>query len=276
VDELTTGRLTTGQVAQAAGLSEKAVRLYVDRGLLAARRATGDGRRLLDEDQVARARLVRLLRALELPLAEIEAVLGSSDPVARFDDTWSARRSSLAQSLVAAEYVRSALAGAPRLDAVVGEREVPERLVLCTERHATLAELPRVIPEATQAVFDVLRATATDLAGPPFVGYHERATDGHAARITVSAPVVDVLRPPAGFALTTDAAHLELVVELDQASAADQTRLVLVHDYLSWGRASAAHVPCGDNRETYLPTWGTGGDGPVMEIAVPVARVGAE
>ncbi len=263
--------LTTGQVARLAGLSEKAVRMYVDRGLLRARRSPDGGRRLLGEEQATRARLIRLLRGVELSLADIGGVLSAPDAVARFDELWSTRRTSGVESLMAGEYVRSVLAGAPQLDVAVRWRDVPERLVLGTERRVTLGDLPQVVPEATQALFDVLAAGAAELAGPPFVAYHERATDGYAARITVCAPVADVVRPATGFSLTVDPEHGELFVELDQAAALDQARLVVLHDYLSSGQGSDELVVVGSNREIYLPTWASGQPGPVMEVAVPAA-----
>ncbi|ARU51519.1 DNA-binding transcriptional MerR regulator [Cellulosimicrobium cellulans] len=262
---------TTGQVARATGLSEKAVRLYVDRGLLTARRATEAGPRLFDEDQVARARRVRLLRDVGLSLVEVGEVLGAPDAVAAFDAVWSARRSAVTESLTAGEYVRSVLAGAPRLDVEVRRRAVEERLVLGAGRRATLDELPRVLAEATTAVFEVLRAAGVPLAGHPYVEYHERATEGFAARVTVQVPVAEAVRPPQGFALTTDGPHDEAYVALTAAEADDQARLVLVHDHLSSGLALAAGTPAGDNREIYLPTWAARGPGPVLEVSVPVA-----
>ncbi|MFJ2301043.1 MerR family transcriptional regulator [Oerskovia paurometabola] len=264
---------TTGQVARTVGLSEKAVRLYVDRGLLDARRAS-DERRLLGPDQLAKARLIRLLRAVGLSLAEVELVLGSSERVSCFDDLWSERRASLSESLVAGEYVRSVLFGSPRLDVEVQLRQVSERLVLGVDRRAGLDDLPQVLAEGTDAVFAAIAAAGVNLDGPPFVEYHERATEGYAARITVCAPVDGVLRPPTGFRLSTDAAHAEAFVEVDAAGARDQERLVLVHDYLSSGVGlNGTHVPVGDNREVYLPSWGTGEQGPVMEVAVPVTAL---
>ncbi|MET4224594.1 MerR family transcriptional regulator [Oerskovia enterophila] len=264
---------TTGQVARTVGLSEKAVRLYVNRGLLEARR-TSDERRLFGPDQLAKARLIRLLRGVGLSLAEVGLVLGSSERVSCFDDLWSGRRASLSESLMAGEYVRSVLVGSPRLDVEVQLRQVPERLVLGVDRRAGLDELPQVLAEATDAVFAAIGAARVDLAGPPFVEYHERATEGYAARITVYAPVAEVLRPPTGFRLSTDAAHDEAFVEVSAAGARDQERLVLIHDFLSSGVAlSRTHVPVSDNREIYLPSWGTNEPGPVMEVAVPVTAL---
>ncbi|KAJ8145285.1 hypothetical protein OY671_001618 [Metschnikowia pulcherrima] len=262
---------TTGQVARATGSSEKAVRSYADRGSLDARRTTADGPRSLDGGQVERARLVRLSRGVGSSLAEVGDVLAAPDPVPAFDAVWSARRSALAASSVAGEYVRSASVGEPHSDVLVRRRHVPERLVLGTERRATLAESPAVSPEATGAVFAVSRAADVPLAGHPYVESHERATEGYAARLTLRVPVPVAVRPPSGFALTTDAAHEEAYVASTAAEARDQERSVLVHDYSASGRALAGGVPAGDDREVYSPTWEAGGPGPVMEVAVPVA-----
>ena len=89
------------------------------------------------------------------------------------------------------------------------------------------------------------------------------------------------LRPPAGTALVVDPAHREAVVALDQHQADDQPLLVAVHDHLSTGAFAAGTragpvLPCGHNREVYLPSFGTGAAGTVLEVAVPVeARAAA-
>lgn len=75
----------------------------------------------------------------------------------------------------------------------------------------------------------------------------------------------------------TDPAHREAVVALDQRQADDQPLLVTVHDHLSTGAFAttgdvtlAGLVPCGPDREVYLPSFGTGATGTVLEVAVPV------
>ena len=70
------GLLTVGRVAHRTGLSTKALRHYDRVGLL--RPAAVDpatGYRLYREDQVAEARLVHLLRSVELPLDQVAAAV---------------------------------------------------------------------------------------------------------------------------------------------------------------------------------------------------------
>jgi DNA-binding transcriptional MerR regulator len=63
-----------GAVARLAGVSVKAVRHYSDLGLLTVRR-TAAGHRRYDDNAVVRLRLIRTLRALDLDLPTIHAVL---------------------------------------------------------------------------------------------------------------------------------------------------------------------------------------------------------
>ncbi|RZT26312.1 DNA-binding transcriptional MerR regulator [Kribbella sp. VKM Ac-2569] len=70
-----------GAVARLAGVSVKAVRHYSDLGLLTARR-TAAGHRRYDDNAVVQLRLIRTLRALDLDLPTIHAVLRDERPLA--------------------------------------------------------------------------------------------------------------------------------------------------------------------------------------------------
>ncbi len=70
-----------GAVARLAGVSVKAVRHYSDLGLLTVRR-TAAGHRRYDDNTVVRLRLIRTLRALDLDLPTIHAVLRDERPLA--------------------------------------------------------------------------------------------------------------------------------------------------------------------------------------------------
>ncbi|WP_449385922.1 MerR family transcriptional regulator [Cellulomonas soli] len=266
--------LTTGALARAASLTDKAVRLYADRGLLRADRDPVTGRREFGPDQVGRARAVGLLRSLDLPLVDVARVLDDPDPVARFDALWGERRADLRVSVEAGEYVRASLAGRPRLPfGEVRVRDVAEVLTLSVETYADLPAVPDAIRAATARLFEALEAEGAPLVAAPFVEYPERATEGVTARLIVHAPVAETVRPPsAGFRLGVDPAHTQAFVALTQRQVADQAALVVVHDHLSTASFADDLVPVGANREIYLPGFGTGEPGPVMEVAVPVGR----
>ncbi|WP_436531445.1 MerR family transcriptional regulator [Actinoplanes sp. HUAS TT8] len=79
-----TGMLSVGEVARRAGLSTKALRHYDRLGLFAPRAVSADGYRWYAEDQVATAATIARLRALDVPLDAIRALLtGAGDDEAR-------------------------------------------------------------------------------------------------------------------------------------------------------------------------------------------------
>lgn len=267
-----TRSISTGTLAREAALSEKAVRMYADRGLLRADRDPA-GARVFAVDQVAAARRIALLRGLDVPLADVGRVLAATDPVAVFDALWSDRRHGADRAAAGAEYVRARLAGSvgPPPGVRVTWRDLPERLLLCLPAAATLPELPDVLRAASSELLGCLAESDVPLAGPLHVGIRTRATESYPADLVVCAPVPDLVRPPAGLALTTDPAHREAVVALEQRQADDQALVVAVHDHLSTGAfAGGPDVRVGDNREVYLPSFGTGATGTVMEVVVPV------
>ncbi|MCG7284442.1 MerR family transcriptional regulator [Cellulomonas sp. ACRRI] len=269
-----TSSYSTGQVAQALGVSEKAVRLYAARGLVPVAQDPRTGRRAFSPEALDRARSVGLLRGVGLPLADIARVLDAADPVAAFDDLWGARRERLRALTAAGERGRAALSSAPLRDVRVGHRDVPERLTLDLELRTDLPGLPDAIATGTATLFDVLRGAGADLSGHPFVAYHGRATGSGTARVTVRVPVADLVRPSGPTRLSVDPAHREEFVPVEDAHARDQAYLVRLHDHLSSGASRGGGPAAGDNREIYLPTFGTGVAGPVMEVAVPVGAPG--
>ncbi|GAA2455803.1 MerR family transcriptional regulator [Agromyces soli] len=259
---------TTGQIAQLTALSEKAIRLYADRGLLVAERNAAH-HRVFDDDQVDRARRIVLLRALDLSLSEVRAVLDADDPTRAFDAHWEGRRRTLQHSSDVAEYVRRSLSGPPELpDGLdVQRRSVPDRVVLAKRGTATLPAVPAVLPQLTGELFTALLDAEAPLTGPPFVEYLTRATESSPAQLRGCVPFDGSLTPAAGLEITLDPAHDELFVPLAQQHADDQALLVAVHDYLT---ATHGRQRTGANRESYFRSFGTGADGEVMEVGIPV------
>ncbi|MBU4214419.1 MAG: MerR family transcriptional regulator [Actinobacteria bacterium] len=264
--------LSAGALARAAALSDKAVRLYLDRGLLTGTADPRTGRRSFGRAEVARARTIGLLRSIDLSLAQIRDVLDADDPVDAFDTVWSARRRDLRERLRVAEQARAVLAAArPAPIGPVQFRQVPEQLTLAVPVRADLGQVPAAIREASGRLFDALGRAGVELAAAPYVEYTERATGAVDARLVVHAPVTAVLRPPApGMRLSVEAAHAQAYLPLTQHQADDQRLVVAVHDHLSTGAFATDVVPAGNNREVYLPGFATGATGPVMEVAVPV------
>lgn len=262
---------TTGDLASATSLSEKAVRLYADRGLLRTERDSA-GRRQFDDDQLDRARQISLLRSLDISLNEVETILNADDPARELDIIWGARRADADQSDALAPYVRERLHGRCTLPSGLEpqEREVPERLLLTLSGRATLPEMTTVIPELTARVFAHLTEQDLPLIGPIHLEIRSRASETYPAELLLCAPIATPARPAPSMAVVLDPTHQETFVSLTQEQTGDQRLIVAVHDYLS-ATHDSPFKRAGHNREIYLPSFGTGGPGTVMEIAVPTA-----
>ena len=77
-------RVTIGDFSRASHLSVKTLRHYHEVGLLEPSEVDPDnGYRYYSEDQIPEAQVIRRLRGLQMPVAEVKSVLAASDPEAR-------------------------------------------------------------------------------------------------------------------------------------------------------------------------------------------------
>ncbi|HTG47156.1 MAG TPA: helix-turn-helix domain-containing protein [Actinomycetota bacterium] len=130
--------MSIGEFARRSRLSPKALRLYDGLGLLPPARVDEDtGYRFYEPGQLEQARLIAALRQLQVPLAEIKAILPlepaqAAERVRGFwaatEDEHSARRTLAAQLI-------DELSGKRSVMYEVGTREIPERSLLCLKRN---------------------------------------------------------------------------------------------------------------------------------------------
>ena len=126
--------ISIGGFARRSRLSVKALRLYDELGVLVpARVDEASGYRYYDVAQLEAARLVAMLRQLELPLAEIKELL-ARDPVdaaERIAAHWREVESVHDARRELADYLVNRLSGKRSVMYEVATREIPERSVLC-------------------------------------------------------------------------------------------------------------------------------------------------
>ncbi|MFE6687446.1 MerR family transcriptional regulator [Streptomyces sp. NPDC057743] len=107
------GTWSIGELAQQAGVTVKTVRFYSDRGLLPeAGRSTG-GHRRYGPEALDRLRLIRSLRALDLPLPQVDRVLAdgdsNADPDSALQDALADQLNALGTQLTALRWREAAL-----------------------------------------------------------------------------------------------------------------------------------------------------------------------
>jgi DNA-binding transcriptional MerR regulator len=130
--------ISIGEFARRSRLSLKALRLYDERGVLVPSRVDqASGYRYYDTAQLDQARLVVMLRQLQLPLAAIKELLACdpADAATRIAEYWRGAEAAHDARRELADYVVNRLRGKRSVMYEVATREIPERSLLCLKRN---------------------------------------------------------------------------------------------------------------------------------------------
>ncbi|MEU8576108.1 MerR family transcriptional regulator [Streptomyces asoensis] len=280
--------LTIGAFAARARLSAKALRLYDRLGLLApAHIDEVSGYRYYRVGQVERARLVAMLRQLDMPLARVAEVLesadgpGSGDLLAAY---WGDVETRFAAQRTLAAYLRARLSG--RSSEMYEKFEVqlvdvPGHVVVTETRHALADELPVWIP-ASLGRLEEAAGTCGGVAGAPYVLYHSAVTMESDGPVESCVPVADEAAARAwAAAVRTGASRFRVRVEparrlaytrITKAQVAHPQILAPYEAVEAWMRREGWEYdgPC---REVYFADWdAAGAEDPVCDVAFPVKR----
>ena len=135
--------ISIGEFARRSRLSLRALRLYDERGVLVPSRVDqGSGYRYYDTAQLDDARLVVMLRELQLPLAAVKELLACdpADAAARIAEHWRDAEAAHGARRELADYLVNRLRGKRPVMYEVGLREMPERSLLCLQRNVSVQE----------------------------------------------------------------------------------------------------------------------------------------
>ncbi|MFJ6134363.1 MerR family transcriptional regulator [Kitasatospora sp. NPDC092286] len=277
VEDTSEPLLGIGEFARRSRLSLKALRLYDRLGLLPpARVDAGTGYRFYRNDQVARARLIVLLRRLDMPLAEVAGVLAAGDGPAgadRLADYWASVERRIAVQRELAVYLRIRLSGGEGSRGMhrIEQREVPEQTVLSEQRHIRVGELPEWIPAASgrlQAVADAHGG----VHAAPFVVLHGEVSEDSDGPVEVCVPIDPSLAALAGrsAAVRVEPAHRELYARLTRAQI-EYPQILGAYDAVYQAVAERGLEAAGPAREVYFGHVATAPPAePVCDVAVPV------
>jgi DNA-binding transcriptional MerR regulator len=130
--------ISIGEFARRSRLSLKALRLYDERGVLVPSRVDqASGYRYYDTAQLDEARLVVMLRQLQLPLAAVKELLACdpADAATRIAEHWRGAEAAHDARRELSDYLVSRLSGKRPVMYEVTTREVPGRSLLCLKRN---------------------------------------------------------------------------------------------------------------------------------------------
>ncbi len=213
--------MTIGAFADRTRLSPKALRLYDQLGLLSpAQVDPATGYRYYSEDQVENARLVGLLRRLDMPLVVITDILGrpSQKAAEAVGEYWAGIESLTAERRALVSYIQATLTGGDMPEYEIQVRDIPERKLLTISRHLHSNETDAFFDEA----FARLRSAAPGLegiAGAPFLVFYGEISEDSDGPLELCRPVAT--EPDTGSAeatsdiqLRVEPAHEELFIRL--------------------------------------------------------------
>ncbi|MCW8375430.1 MerR family transcriptional regulator [Streptomyces justiciae] len=276
--------LTIGAFAARARLSAKALRLYDRLGLLPpAHVDEASGYRYYRAGQVERARLVAMLRQLDMPLARIAEVVeaggaAGADVLAAY---WAEVETRLAGQRTLAEYLRGRLSGRSSEmygKFVVETVELPEQVVITETRHVLADELPAWIGASLGRLEEGARECG-GLTAAPFVRYHSEVSMESDGPAESCVPVADETAARAWAAAQGRVRGTEVRVEPAQRFAYTRvTKAQVAHPQIiaafeaveEWiaGQGLEQAGPC---REIYFADWDAAGpEDPVCDVAFPV------
>src|SRR5215469_13588264 len=245
--------MTIGAFAERTRLSAKALRLYDRLGLLPPVLIDpANGYRFYSEEQVGRARLVALLRRLDMPLSVIGDVLAKPGLQAAeaVGDYWADIESATVDRRGLVSYLQALLTGADMTSYEIQTRTIPERKLVAISRHLHLGETDAFFSDA----FARLRSAGPGLPGAAGTG----GTGG------------DSNRTAGDFQQRTEAAHDEAFIRLTMKEMGWPALAPAVDALEAWVRQQQREIG-GALRQVLIADQRTAtADTPVCDLSVPL------
>ena len=271
--------LSIGEFARRSWLSPKALRLYERLDVLRpAEVDRGNGYRRYRQSQLAVARLILMLRRLDMPLAQIGEIINdlaapthpdrlrstpliedglpaaSPEAAALLAAYWEAVEQRMAFQRQLVTYLRIRLSGGEERNLStmfeVKERDIPEQLVLTEQRHIYVQDLANWLQQA----IDRLVNTASTLGGPAapvFVVYHGQVNQDSDGPVEVCVPIQPNGSASPSVATRTEPAHREAYVRITKAQV-QYPQILSAYDAVNDWIQSNAHQVANAPREVYF------------------------
>ena len=267
--------MTIGEFAGRTRLSPKALRLYDRLGLLPPGRTDpASGYRFYGEDQVDRARLIGLLRRLDMPLPVIADILAQppGEAAAAVGEYWAHIESVTAERRALVSYLQARLTGAGMPGYDIQTRTIPERKLLIIGRHLHAGETGAFFEDA----FARLRSAGPGvegIAGCPFLVFYGEVSDDSDGPLELCRPVaagVDVSPAMANLQLRAEAAHDEVFIRLALKDMG-WPALAPAADALEVWVSERRRKPAGALRQVLIADQRTATqDTPVCDLSIPL------
>jgi len=256
--------LSIGEFARRCRLSPKALRRYDEMGLLTpARVDAASGYRIYQVDQLEQARLVAALRQLDVPLADIKAILtlDPAEAAQRIAAYWATAETQHSVRRDLASFLVSRLNGRTSIMYEVQTREIPARAVLRLKRNVDGEAGAWALGKEFVALFkDRQVPRMTGRAGAAFCIYWGEVSEDSDGPLEWCRPVPSeqaeaIAAGFPGLSLRTEPAHQEAFVEIGSGGQTTAPQWQLIWDSLrAWGDGRGIQPTELGSRITYLAT----------------------
>lgn len=266
--------LTIGEVARLTRLTPKALRLYDEKGLLSpARVDEWTGYRHYSSAEVERARLIGLLRGVDMPLAEIAALLADfevdrDEAVARLQRHLSALEELQASRRTLSHHIQTVLEGKGSAMFQIQTRHVPAQRVMSIQRRLTAERTDAFVAEAKAAFAEHLRGAPQ--SGPFTLLFHGRVDAENDGPLEAILACPSDVGPTDAIGIRTEPAHDEAYTTITKAQW-DFPAILAAYDAVAASpeaRSRPGELSC---REVYLvEPDAIGEDDLICDIAFPL------
>lgn len=265
--------MSIGHFSRASRLSLKALRLYDSLGLLPPARVDDEtGYRYYEESQLARARLIAMLRQLDMPLNGISMVLDRTGASAAraLNTYWREVEADTVVKRNLLARVEKYLLGEEEIMHEVDTRRVLEQKVISIERRTLADELPNVIREAGKRLIGHAAASGQAQTGPMMVIYHGQVTMDADGPVEVCVPVAGAVEPVDDIRVRIEPAHSEAFARITKAQVEFPEILSAYDSVQAWLEQNGKEFAMWSPREVYFADWVELGEhDPACDIAWP-------
>jgi DNA-binding transcriptional MerR regulator len=266
--------LSIGVFSRRSRLSMKALRLYDRKGVLTPADVDPDtGYRRYRESQLVTARLVVMLRRLNMPLAQVAEIVSAPGSVGAelLASYWEGVERRVASQRELMSHIRSRLLGHEGRLVLhdVRERDVPEQLVVMERRHVSVEQLPAWIGAAMGRLMKSARRYG-GVVGVPFVVYHGEVNEDSDGPAEACVPIDLAQHVPAHEAMRREPAHHQAFVRLRKAQV-EFPQILSAYDGVSAWAAAHGRIAAGLPREVYFTDFVSAGPtDEVCDVALPI------
>lgn len=233
------GILSLGRFAQAAGLTRKALRLYESQGILVpAQVDPGSGYRYYHPAQLERAYLIRLLREMEMPLADIARVLeaGSAAEAANLVKESQREFDSRAQLVLLAANKVLAFLGKENLPMSVDVtvQSFPAFQAVSIKKRLRVGPFQEFIPRALDRLSSLVEHQGGEISGEPICLYYGPVNQQDDGPVEICYPFTGQVQPEGEVRIRTIPAHQGAIAKAGPGQNRFPAILQVWDDVLYW------------------------------------------